>query len=155
MMDMVDQQTIFPADEICLFDPITHCLLQDILAERHAGTRRLPTPFQPCWADAVLYSFVDLLREIAQRMHDRFANRRPHDRVQRITIGFRVISECLLQTLADRLGQRLNQLAVLLMTLVDCLRQNIGNIGRSDLATFDPLRYRVQRLFLGAEQQFF
>ena len=95
----------FPADEIRLFDTILQRLLQEVLTEWHAGPGSLPAPSQALRADAVFDRFVDLLRECAKRVHDGFTNCRAHDRVQRITVGLRIIPECSLQAFADRLRE--------------------------------------------------
>ncbi len=115
-MHVADQQAVFPADQVRLLNPVAHRFLQHVFAERHAGARSLPAPLEALRRYAVLDRFVDLLREIAQRVHDRFANRRTHHRVQRIGIGLRFVVQRTLQAVAHRLCQRLDQLAILAVT---------------------------------------
>ena len=148
------QQAVFATDQVGLLDAVPQRLLKKELGERNTGARRLPPPLEALGADAVFDGLVDLLREGPQGMHHRLANRRPHHRVQGVAVGLRIVPECLLQALADGLGQRIDQLRVFLMTLVNGLREDVGDVGRANLAALDPLGDRIQRLLFGAEQEF-
>ena len=151
---MPDQQSVFPADQVGLLDTELQCPLQQVFAKWHAGPPCLPAPLEPPGTEAVLDGGVDLLPEAAQRVHDRFANGRSHDRVQGVTVGLRVVAECLLQAFADGLGKRLDEIVIVPVALVDCLGQDVRNVGRANFAAFDARRDRVQCLSFCTEQQF-
>ena len=154
-MHMAYKQAIFAADQVGLLDPEQKRLLQDIFAERYTCPRRLPAPFQALRANAVLYRLIDLLRKTPQGMHDRLTDCRPHDRVKRIAVSFRIVTKCLLQAFANGLRYRLDELAVFFVALVDGFREYVCDVGRPHFPTFDSFCDRIQRLLLSTEQELF
>ena len=152
-MHVTNQQAVFPTNQVRLLDAVSHRLLQYVLAERYAGARCLPAPFKPLRANAMLDGLVDLLRKISQRVHDRLPYGGAHDRIQRVAIGLGVVSKSTLQTLANRLRQRFNELAVLTVAAVNRFRKHFCDVGGSNLPALYPIRNLIKGLFFGAEQQ--